>query len=298
MELYTFVELARFFVGFFAKDLNYYLIASAIGGVVLWIAFFLLQGAGLYTMAKKRGMKKRALAFVPFANIWYIGKLAGECKVFGHKMKRAGLYAMLAQIIATLLTVANIASELYLFLAHGEPNTVGEGLLATYDWTGLTGFAAAVEKFYCEYAELLMGIFQMIFGILMLIVLMGLFKKYAPKNYLLFSFLSLLVPVSRFIVIFTVRNRRAIDYDAYIRARQEEYMRRQQYHYGYGPYGNPYNNPYGQNPYGAPQTPQRPPEEPFGEFGTNDKKEESPFDEFDSGKKTSGGDGKSDDFFN
>lgn len=296
MEVYTFTQIAYMIVGLFVEDIKTLLIASTIVGAALWIAFFVLQGAGLYKMAKNRGMKKRALAFVPFVNIWYIGKLAGECKVFGHKMKHAGVYAMIAQILATLVTVAYIAAELYLWLGHGQPAIVGEGILATYDWLGLTGFAGAVEKFYCEYASMLMMIFQTVFGILMLIVLMSLFKKYATKNYFLFSFLALFIPISRFITIFAVRNHRAIDYDAYMRAQREAYMRRQQYHYGYGPYGNPYNNPYGQPPYGAPQQPQNPPEEPFGEFGGG-KKDDSPFEEFGDGKKPTDSDGKSDDFF-
>ena len=291
MELYTFIELARIFVGLATNNLEYYLIVGAIIGAVLWIAFFALQGVGLYVMAKKRGIKKRALAFVPFANILFIGKLAGECKVFGHKMKGAGLYAMLAQIVATLVTAAYIAAEMYLLLVHGDKCVLVDETY--YYWQGLTGFAASAAKFYCDYGQFLMMIFQTVFGILMLIVLMGLFKKYATQNYMLFSFLSLLLPISRFIVIFAVRNNRAIDYDAYVRARQEEYIRRQQYHYGYGPYGDPYRN----NPYGAPQPPQPKPEEPFGEFGTNDKKEESPFEEFDGGKTRTDGDGKSDDFF-
>ena len=296
MEVYTFTQIAYTIVGLFVEDIKTLLIASTIVGAVLWIALFVLQGAGLYRMAKNRGMKKKALAFVPFVNIWYIGKLAGECKVFGHKMKHAGVYAMIAQILATLVTLAYIAAELYLWIGHGQPTEVGEGLLVTYDWLGLTGFAGAVEKFYCEYASMLMMIFQTIFGILMLIVLMSLFKKYAPKNYFLFSFLALFIPISRFITIFAVRNHKAIDYDAYVRAQREAYMRRQQYHYGYGPYGNPYNNPYGQPPYGAPQPPQQPPEEPFGEF--DGKKDDSPFEEFGSGEKHVSTDGKSDDFFN
>ena len=84
---------------------------------------------------------------------------------------------------------------------------------------------------------------------------------------MLFAFLALFVPLSRYIVIFALRNRTPVDYDAYMRARYEAYMRqRGQYgQYGqsgqYGQYGNPYANPY------AGQTP----EEPFGEFTSEDR---------------------------
>ena len=42
--------------------------ALAIGGGV-WLVLFILQGVGLYTMAKKRDMKNKWLAFVPFASV-------------------------------------------------------------------------------------------------------------------------------------------------------------------------------------------------------------------------------------
>ena len=91
--------------------------ALAIGGGV-WLVLFILQGVGLYTMAKKRDMKNKWLAFVPFASVWYMGKLAGTCDVFGRKMKRSGLYVMLAQIIATLVCAAAIAVEILLFTKY------------------------------------------------------------------------------------------------------------------------------------------------------------------------------------
>ena len=49
-----------------------------LGAILLWGALFILQGVGLYVMAKKQGLKKKGLAFVPFVNILYMGKIAGE----------------------------------------------------------------------------------------------------------------------------------------------------------------------------------------------------------------------------
>ena len=43
----------------------------AIGGGV-WLLLFLLQGFGLWTMAKNRGWDKKGLVFVPFVNYLYI----------------------------------------------------------------------------------------------------------------------------------------------------------------------------------------------------------------------------------
>ncbi len=109
------------------------------------------------------------------------------------------------------------------------------------------------------------------------VLLLGLYKKYNPKNYVALGFLELFLPLSRYIVIFVLRKRKAVDYEAYMRARREAYMRyRQQYQNPNGNrYGNPYNNPYG-NPYANSASPQNSPkpEDPFAEFDSDKTKGE------------------------
>jgi hypothetical protein len=291
MELYFFYEVGRIIFSNTAQDY-----ATIFRGAILWgffslLVLFIFQGIGLYTMAKRRNMRKRWLAFVPFASLYYMGKLAGECAFFGHKMKNAGLYAMLAQIASLLFSCAYIFAEAYLYIRHGKPQQ-GADVMATPYWTGLTGFSLTVSKFY-DYASLLYSIIGLVSEILLLALTMGLYKKYAPRNYMVLSILALFVPAARFITIFVLRNRKAIDYEAYMRARREEYMRRRQQQYG-GPYGNPYGNPYS-NPYGNPyaqggysggnagqyQPPKQ--EEPFAEFSSDNKTTEE--------KKDDGSDG-------
>ena len=63
----------------------YYALALGVG---LWIGLFVLQGFGLHAMAKRRGMQDKWKVFVPFVNIQYIGRLAGDCYIFGQKVKR------------------------------------------------------------------------------------------------------------------------------------------------------------------------------------------------------------------
>ena len=270
-------------------------IRARIGGMIvgasIWAIVFILQGLGLYKMAKNRAMHKKWLVFVPFANIWYIGKLAGDCNVFGQRVKRAGLYTMLAQIITTLVCALALAMEVYLYAVVGEPNYHEE--LGIYYWGNLTGFSVTADKIY-TISGYILPIFQLVYEIFMLVLLFGLYKKYYPKNYMFLGILSLVLPMASYIVIFVLRNRKAIDYEKYMQARREAYMRQQQQYYN--GYGNPYGyNPYGQNGYNQPQRPQ--PEEPFSEFGgkkestndagpfddfssNNDEKQENPFDEF------------------
>lgn len=251
---------------------------GCIFGLLLFAAVFVLQGFGISKMAKNRGMEKRWLAFVPFANIWYLGKLSGDGQFFGQRMKNTGLYAMIGQIVATIITWAMIISEAYLFYEFGVPNIVND----SYCWTGLTGFAQTVEQFYTVSVYLVM-IFQLICQVLLFILLTSLFKQYASKNYSVLSLLCLLVPLARFFVVFAIRNRKAIDYDAYIRARREAYVRRYQQTYRPNPYGNGqyWSTPDAQSPYGQNGgSAQKKPEDPFEEFSSSaNKRTNNPSDE-------------------
>ncbi len=292
MEIYTlYGSIVPMVLLFGYLERTQSMIVGTIIAIAIVLGFFVLQGFGLLRMAKNRSIGKRFLAFVPFAGTWYIGKLAGECEFFGHKIKRAGLYAMLAQIVTTLFCLLVIAAQTYLIATVGEPQV--DQLGSPY-WGGLTGFPVIAERFYTIGSQILF-IFELVYQILTVVLLMGLYKKYYPKNYILLGILALFIPLSRYVVIFVLRNRKAINYEEYIRARREAYMRQQQQYYN--TYGNPYGNPYGQhqqpgqqNPYNHP--PQNKPEEPFGEFGGKKEgaetpsgngaqgKDENPFEEF------------------
>jgi len=180
---------------------------------------------------------------------------------------------MIAQIVVTILCGMVIASEIYLYNVCGMPTEItlaDNPLYFVLDWENLTGFASAVEKFYVA-SDYFLVIVQLVYEIFLVVLLLGLYKKYAPKNYTLLGVLSFLIPASRFIIVFALRDRNAIDYEAYMRARREEYMRRRA-QYG-NPYSNPYSNPYG-NPYQTPSPQPQKPEDPFEEFASDKKKEE------------------------
>lgn len=286
MEIYSLFNIVIGVLGIIFGGLTWKIIVSALGmALTAWLMLFLLQSFGIMFMAKKQGFKRKWLAFIPFANIYYIGKLAGETRIFSQRVKRAGLYAMIGQILATVLGALIIASNIYMYVVEGAP-VFDEETGISY-WPNLTGFSWKVDRFL-NIGGYIFSIFQLIAELLMLMLLSGLYKKYSPRHYFILGMLALFIPLSRFIVIFVIQQNEPIDYEAYIKARREAYMRQQQYYnqysnpYGgpYSPYGQrpPYNqgNPYSQgNPYtqGNPyaqqnQTAQQPPkqEEPFAEF--------------------------------
>ena len=88
--------------------------AAVLSGVGVWAILELLLGFGLYAMAKKRNFEKRYMAFIPFVNMLYAGRLAGETRLFGQRMKHAGVFVMVAQIIALLVGAFSIFAEVTL----------------------------------------------------------------------------------------------------------------------------------------------------------------------------------------
>ena len=219
MEIYTLQRLSAYFLDIGTNNVAVIYIGSAIVGVVLWIALFVLQGFGLLAMAKKQNLEKRWMAFVPFVNILYMGKIAGDCRFFGQKIKNIGVSAMIAQILATLATVAFLAAEMYLHLKVGEPLYDAMGF--PY-WTGLTGFDGVVSTVY-DYGMYLLSILHLICGILLYLTLAEICKRYAYKGHLILSFLVFFIPISRFIILFAVRNNEPFDYEEMLRRRQNYY---------------------------------------------------------------------------
>ena len=46
--------------------------------LALAVVMYVFQSLGLYTMAKRRGIKCYGLAWVPIGNLWIMGKLADQ----------------------------------------------------------------------------------------------------------------------------------------------------------------------------------------------------------------------------
>jgi hypothetical protein len=288
MEIMRIYQVFSYSLHRMGMDIKTSLWAGLAFGSAVWIALFILQGIGLFVMAKKQNVGSAGLAFVPFANVFLMGKLAGESNAFGKKIKNLKVYVCISQIIVTVICFLTIAAEMYLYLTYGLPSKNAQEMpMDSPYWPGLTGTAYKISRFY-EISTFLISIFGLIFEILMFLLIVGIIKKYSPSNYSILGALTLFVPISKYILIFVLRKRKAIDFDAYMRARREAFLKQQQQYRNM--YGNPYN-PYGgnyANPNGTPPPSQE------------NKKPEDPFEEFSSKNTQTGGNSSqdsSDDFF-
>ena len=279
MEFFQFVLTAMYvadYTGLFLMDTETvveklqqiyrtYIICAAVGAAV-YVILLILGGIALMKMAKRVGMPHRWMGFVPFLNTWYAGKLAGEAHFFGQKMKRAGLYAAIAEGLYSAVSAVSLVS-VFLFLPYSDvqqdinPFTnepvqviqvvgqrIPQGLRWLYDFGD--GFQIIGE------------VLELILIVLMFVLFIAFFRKYYARGPILMAFLCTILPF-RGITLFAVRNNPPVDYDAYMRKRMEEMARQRQQQYGpRGPYGG-YGGSYG----GGSAQPPKPPEDPFSDFG-------------------------------
>lgn len=180
-------------------------------------------------MAKKVGMKHSWLAFLPLANTWYAGKLAGETQLFGQKMKRVGLYAMLSELVYIAINVFALIVTFALY----RPEYFAE---QTNEAGQLVGIYIETARIPLELRWLVVAnnvltwvntISYLVLIFFFCTLFFAFFRKYYARSPFLMTFLCAILPL-RGIVIFAVRNNTPVDYNAYMRRRMEEYARRQE----------------------------------------------------------------------
>ncbi|MGN0822515.1 MAG: hypothetical protein ACI4NG_01950, partial [Candidatus Gallimonas sp.] len=224
--------------------------------VLIYAVCLVFGGIGMREMAKKAGLKHSFLAFLPFANTYYAGKIAGESSFFGQKMKRGGLYAMLAEIACFALNVFLLVRLLLIdrYYVANPPGDVYSGQYVgypeRYEWL-------VRGEWTFQMIMMLLSLVQVIF---FCVVYTAVFRKYYARNPFLMTVLCAIFPFRGF-VLFAVRNNTPVDYNAYMRRYAEEYARRQ---------GVPRGDAGGSGT-----------ESPFSEFRSDDRQcGEDPFAEF------------------
>ncbi len=242
----------------------------------IYLVCLVMGGIGMHVMAKKRGMKGSWMAFLPFLNTLYAGKLAGETNFFGKKIKWMGGAAALLEFVHVGLSVFSFYI-LFSFMRpeYCDPITTADGLFGGAEFVssklpvGMRWMLTADNV-----CEILIYVFYILMLLAMCLMFYSFYRKYYARSPFIMMFLSALFPF-RGIVIFAVRNNAPVDYDAWMRRKMEEFNRRQQQNRpgnygGYGGYngqgGGP-NDPGGSGGYGGAGGQGGTGENPFPDFG-------------------------------
>ena len=294
MEFFEFFSVAQIIVSYFTpgtEDFAYavqlsmrVLLLGLVIGLVVYLAFLILGGLGLYKLAGRAGIKHRWMGFVPILNTYYAGKIAGEANFFGQKMQRAGLYAAIIEGVYCLIELF-VCAQSFLTYCYPELSTAVDPFTNTEYQTIVPNLSEipGVFRWMFVIPDWMTGLAQILMSFLLLVFLcvlfIAFFRKYFARSPIVMTLLCTILPF-RGVTIFAVRNNAPVDYTAYMRRKMEEAMRRQQPYGpqgGYGPYnGGPYSGgPYSGGPaqggsYGPGPNQGGPAQgdEPFSDFGS------------------------------
>ncbi len=271
----------------------------------IYLGLYLLRSIGLYMLAKRQGIKKAFLAWIPCVWLFVVCKLIGNSRFFNQPVQN------LALVMCIFFSIAEVLTFIYNFLLYfplleyavirgetlyiGNSYEVGSSLVPYLNISG--GIGIYVEKTIYPFGmsvktlsnvitiiNYISPIFDIASIFITVSVYFALFRKFWPQHYMLVSLLSIFFGVCFPIFVFVIRKKQPIDYNQYLRSRYGAYS---------NPYGNPYQNPYhggyNGNPYGAQggySAPQEP-DSPFEDFeDAKNKKPKEPFEEFDDKKST------------
>ncbi len=158
-----------------------------------FIVCYVLQAVGMYTVAKRRGLRHPWLSWLPVGDVWLMGSVSDQYqyvakgKIRNRRKVLLGLTIAIYCIYAYMLAFCVLAS---LGLVGGPPGQ--EGILA---FSGALYIAAIVGYI----AVIVLGIVLMVFQY---IVLYDVFASCNPDNAVLFLVLSILLGIMPFFVFF------------------------------------------------------------------------------------------------
>ena len=199
-----------------------YILLGVAGAAYLFC--LILGGLALYVMAERAGIKHSWLGFIPFANTYYAGKVAGESPFMGKRMKRAGLYAMIAEMVYAAVEIMSLISSILLASPRYYETVYMDGGASSLVFNlasvpkGLQWMAGAST--WLSVASIAADLIMIIF---LCAVYNALYRKYSPRGAYFMTVFSVLLPVRAFL-LFSVRNKDPMDYDEYMRGRIEQAM--------------------------------------------------------------------------
>lgn len=256
--------------------------------IAVILTFYALRSIALWKMAKRHGLKKAFLAWIPCVWVYVACKLVGKVHVFGKTFEKWALAFCIVFSFAEVLTLAyeffvyfpivgNFLAGNQMFMFASDPSVSGgltkEGYTEIVGGLGIYGETGKFVNPYVQagmnikalnvslkviyYLGMVLDLVSLIFTVSLYVQL---FKKYWPQHFIIAAVLSFmgLFPI----FVFIIRNKQPIDYNEFMRQRYNTFYAN----------GNPYGGQYRNNP------PRDVPPTPFEEFA--DKDEIDPGDPF------------------
>lgn len=166
-----------------------------LGSNVLGIAAYVIGALSLYTIAKRRGIDKPWLAWVPVANAWILGSISDQYQQLMKNKETTRRKTLLILNIA-VAAVGTLTVILCAVL----------GVVLFFNPTAVTAWSIALGALLCLLLVLMVGI-SIAQSIFIYISYYDLFLSCDPDKAVLFLVLSIIVPYAQPVVAFICRNK-------------------------------------------------------------------------------------------
>lgn len=180
-------EFAEIFSGSMVMSL-----LGSIPGAVIGIVVYILTAIGLYTIAKRRGIRNAWLAFIPVLNVWILGSISDQYRHVALGQIKARRKVLLGTGIAyTLLcaVVLVLCGTLFvrIFANMAQLESMNDEQAAAF---AMELVAPMIVIFLLSLPVLVLAVVQMVYYY---IALYDVFKSCDPSNAVLYLVLSIVV---------------------------------------------------------------------------------------------------------
>ena len=167
--------------------------------LAIYLVFYIFESIGLYTMAKRRGIKYPGLAWVPIGNAWIIGSLADHYMNITELKNTKSRYILLwldviIGVLGIIVSIVLLGFGMHTIIEAFNSRYYGANsyILSMLGMLGLTGIIW------------LLAVTQQVF---VYIAFYRIFKSCQPSNAVLYLILSIFVNVSLPFILFAIRNK-------------------------------------------------------------------------------------------
>lgn len=160
------------------------------------ILTYVLQSLGMYTIAKRRGIHKPWLAWVPVGNMWILGSISDQYQyvVKGRVRNRRKVLTGLTVGMYALMVPVYVLYFMMIIFAAAAPEAVGEEPALVY----------LLLVFLAVLAMMIVAIVAMVFQY---IAIYDLFASCEPNNAVVYLVLSILINVTLPFFMFACRKK-------------------------------------------------------------------------------------------
>lgn len=178
-------EVSKELMLFYTAYIGFFLIIALVFSVISYI----FQGKGMYAIAKRRGIEKPWLAWVPVGNMWLLGCISDQFRYLSYGQnttRRRKLMVLDIILIAVILLLCGLCIWVAVSVSVGEGLSLATSMLVVVYGMLAVAVVASVLQYKCYF---------------------DLFRSCDPSKSVLFLILSILVGYPLPFFVYACRNK-------------------------------------------------------------------------------------------